>query len=84
MGSTEPSRVGEHRREAERAVADVGGSNLASLDDDELTAALGRLGDIEARVSRSRRRVQGVVDTLTEEIARRYRAGDVQVARAEA
>ena len=84
MGSTEPSRVGEHRREAERAVADVGGSDLASFSDEELEAAVGRLGDIETRVSRSRRQVQGVVDALTEEIARRYRAGEVQVAHAEA
>lgn len=67
-----PSRVGEHRREAERAVADVGGSDLAGMDDDALAQALARLADIEARVSRSRRQVQAVVDTLTADIARRY------------
>ncbi len=74
-----PSRIGEHRREAERAVADVGGSGLDDLTDQELSAALGRLGDIEARVSRVRREVQGVVDALTAEIARRYAAGGVPV-----
>ncbi len=67
-----PSRVGEHRREAERAVADVGGSDLAGMDDAGLDAALERLSDIEGRVSRSRRQVQAVVDTLTADIARRY------------
>ena len=77
VASASPSRVGEHRREAERAVADVGGSDLAALDDVQLAEAIANLADIEARVSRSRRQVQGVVDLLTEEIARRYAAGEV-------
>ncbi len=78
LGS-EPSRVGEHRREAERAVADVGGSDVRAMSDPELAEAMGRLVDIEARVSRTRREVQAVVDALTEEIARRYMTGDVTV-----
>lgn len=78
LGAT-PSRVGEHRREAERAVADVNGSDLASLIDEEITEALDRLLAIETKVSRTRHQVQTVVDTLTEEIARRYVAGDVAV-----
>jgi len=81
--ATEPSRVGEHRREAERAVADVGGSNHAAMTDVQLGEAISYLEDIEARVSRSRRRVQGVVDLLTEEIARRYAAGEVHEAAGE-
>ncbi len=78
LGS-EPSRVGEHRREAERAVADVGGSDARSMSDADLADALDRLVDIEARVSRTRRDVQTVVDALTEEIARRYMSGEVTV-----
>lgn len=74
-----PSRVGEHRREAERAVSDVGGSDLVALSDVQLAEAVAKLADIEARVSRSRRQVQSVVDLLTEEIARRYQAGEVGV-----
>jgi len=70
--TSSPSRVGEHRREAERAVADVGGSDLASLDDPQLDAAIVSLSKIESRVSRSRREVQQVVDALTAEVARRY------------
>jgi hypothetical protein len=70
--TSSPSRVGEHRREAERAVADVGGSDLDGISDLELAAAIAQLGDIEGRVSRSRRQVQSVVDTLTAEVARRY------------
>lgn len=75
----EPSRVGEHRREAERAVADVGGSAVPDMTDADLAEAVARLTDIESRVSRVRREVQGVVDTLTAEIARRYAAGGIPV-----
>lgn len=71
--ATAPSRVGEHRREAERAVSDVGGSDLHALDDVQLDDAIIRLTEIEARVSRSRRSVQNVVDTITAELGRRYR-----------
>lgn len=76
---SEPSRIGEHRREAERAVADVAGSATAEMSESDLEAALARLIGIEARVSRVRREVQVVVDTLTAEIARRYAAGGVPV-----
>jgi hypothetical protein len=75
--TTNPSRVGEHRREAERAVADVGGSDLEALDDIQLNEAIVRLSEIESRVSRSRRHVQQVVDALTQEVARRYRLDDL-------
>jgi hypothetical protein len=70
--TSSPSRVGEHRREAERAVADVGGSDLAALDDVKLNEAIVSLSEIESRVSRARRGVQQVVDALTAEVARRY------------
>ena len=79
LGSVEPTRVGEHRREAERAVADVGSSDLAAMSDAVLAEAVEHLGDIETRVSRTRRRVQAVVDTLTEEIARRYATGEIAI-----
>lgn len=76
----EPSRVGEHRREAERAVADLGESDPTALSSEDLTEAIRRLAVIEGRVSRVRRDVQTVVDTLTEEIARRYTRGEVTFA----
>jgi hypothetical protein len=76
MTST-PSRVGEHRREAERAVADVGGSDLDALDDQSLNDAISNLCEIESRVSRSRRSVQQVVDVLTAEVGRRYQLDQV-------
>lgn len=78
LGS-QPTRIGEHRREAERAVADVGGSDLAALDESQLQEAIDHLVSIEGRVSRTRREVQRVVDTLTEEVARRYMSGEVAV-----
>jgi hypothetical protein len=76
---SEPSRIGEHRREAERAVADVGAAAIGDLSDEALAAAVTKLVDVEARVSRVRREVQGVVDALTAEIARRYASGGVPV-----
>ncbi|MDQ1288878.1 MAG: hypothetical protein QG622_2444 [Actinomycetota bacterium] len=79
LGNVGPTRVGEHRREAERAVADVGASDLAAMSDDDLGGAIEHLVDIETRVSRTRRGVQGVVDALTEEIARRYTTGEIAV-----
>jgi len=79
LAGLRPSRVGESRREAERAVADVGGSDLAHLSDPELLGALEHLSDVESRLSRSRRAVQTVVDRLTAEIARRYQSGQVPI-----
>ncbi|MBT0767659.1 hypothetical protein KIH74_01900 [Kineosporia sp. J2-2] len=77
--ATTPSRVGEHRREAERAVADVGVSDLEMADGD-LEAAIQKLVAIEGKVSRSRKQVQHVVDTLTAEVARRYQLDQVSLA----
>jgi hypothetical protein len=79
LGNVEPTRVGEHRREAERAVADVGASDLAGMADLALAESIDHLADIETRISRTRRSVQHVVDTLTEEIARRYATGEIDV-----
>jgi hypothetical protein len=77
--STDPSRVGEHRRAAEQAVADVRGNDPAGLAADDLDAAVTRLGEIEQAVSESRHRVQAVMDLLTAEVARRYRDGEAKV-----
>lgn len=79
LAGLRPSRVGETRREAERAVADVGGSDLAHLSDPELIGALEHLTDVESRLSRSRRAVQNVADRLTAELARRYQVGQVPI-----
>jgi hypothetical protein len=75
----EPSRIGEHRREAERAVADVGGCPMDELTEEALADAVAHLTDIESRVSRIRRDVQAIVDALTAEIARRYAEGGIPV-----
>jgi hypothetical protein len=70
-----PSRVGEHRRAAEAAVADVRMSDLGALDDDELASVVRRMESLEQGVSSLRRRVQLVLDTLSAELGRRYREG---------
>lgn len=76
-GTGQPTSVGEHRRAAEQAVADVRISDPDHLDDAELGAAITRLSGLEARVSESRRRVQVVADALSGEVARRVEAGRV-------
>jgi hypothetical protein len=75
----EPSRVGEHRRAAEMVVADPHISDGAQLSDDELADAIDRISALEQDVSLSRQRVQQVTDALTEEVARRFREGELSV-----
>ncbi len=77
--TAEPSRVGEHRRAAEKAVDDVRASDPSSLDDAGLAHALEQLAALESSVSESRHRVQGVMDLLTTEVGRRYREGETSV-----
>jgi hypothetical protein len=77
--TTDPSRVGEHRRSAEQAVADVQASDPSSLDDEGIVRAIEHLSAVEQAVSESRHKVQTVMDALTTEVARRYREGEARV-----
>ena len=77
--NVDPSRVGEHRRAAEQAVADLGVSDPSSLDTDLIGEAIVHLTALEHDVSESRHRVQQVMDVLTAEVARRYRTGEARV-----
>ena len=71
--TVEPSRIGEHRREAELAAADVRASAPSELDDAELEAVISRLREVEKRASATRRQVQAVEQELTDELTRRLR-----------
>ncbi|WP_158884394.1 aerial mycelium formation protein [Amycolatopsis anabasis] len=75
----EPTRAGEHRRQAEALVGDAGLSDVGALTDEKLTATLANYAAEEASVSQRRREVQGVVDTLNAEIASRYQRGTASV-----
>ena len=77
--TVEPSRVDDHRRAVEQLIADVGVSDVVSLDDSSLADALARLAEYERAVSRNRRRVQDAMDSCTAEIARRYKSGEASV-----
>jgi hypothetical protein len=77
--SVDPSRVGEYRRRAEQAVADVSASDPSTLDDQGLTTAISQLADLEHEVSETRHQVQRVMDTLTAEVGRRYASGEARV-----
>lgn len=62
------------RRRVERLVSDASLSDLQSLSDEDLEAALQRLDAEERTVSDSRGRVLAVHDALQDEMKRRYRA----------
>jgi hypothetical protein len=74
-GLVEPSRVGEHRRAAEAAVADPATSNPAGMSDDELASAVERFDGLQREVGEQRAAVQKAADALSEELGRRYREG---------
>jgi hypothetical protein len=61
------------RRRVERLVADTGISDPAVLDDDALSAAVERLVREEREVSDARQDVIRVLDTLQDELKRRYK-----------
>lgn len=69
----EPSRAGEHRRQAEALVGNSDLTDVGALDDGKLTRILTDYRAEEGSVSTRRREVQAVVDLLNSEIAERYR-----------
>ncbi|WP_236790780.1 aerial mycelium formation protein [Amycolatopsis sp. GM8] len=69
----EPSRAGEHRRQAEALVGNSDLTDVGTLSDDKLAETLRDYGEEEASVSTRRREVQAVVDLFNSEIATRYR-----------
>lgn len=78
-GLVEPSRVGEHRRAAEAAVADPAASNPAGMSDEDLAAAVERFDGLQRQVGEQRSAVQKAADALSEELGRRYREGLLNV-----
>ena len=69
------------RRRIERLVADAGISDPAALDDDRLAAAVELLATEEREVSTARSDVIRVLDTLQDELKRRYREDPTLVLR---
>jgi hypothetical protein len=77
--SVEPSRVADSRRRVEQLIADPHLSDLGTLSDAETRTAFAEISRHEREVSDLRRRVQQAMDTLTNEVARRYRDGSASV-----
>jgi hypothetical protein len=77
--TVETSRADSHRRYVESLVADVDLSDLDNRTSDELAHAMRTLSEEERKVSARRREVQGVMDTCSAEITRRYRDGEADV-----
>ncbi|HVW44414.1 MAG TPA: aerial mycelium formation protein [Amycolatopsis sp.] len=75
----EPTRAGEHRRQAEALVGNTDLSDVGSLSDDKLADTLRVYGEEESSVSQRRREVQAVVDLFNGEIAARYAEGTASV-----
>jgi hypothetical protein len=78
--SVEPSRVGEYRRSMERMIADVDLSDVTARSEAEIRSAMESLTGCEHSVSQKRRAVQRIADACRQEVARRYRTGEAQVA----
>jgi hypothetical protein len=78
--SNEPSRVGEYRRRIERMIADVDLSDVTARSEAEIRSAVESLTGCEHSVSQNRHAVQQIADACREEVARRYRTGEAQVA----
>lgn len=68
----EPTRAGDHRRQAEALVGNSDLSDVVSLTDEKLVETLQEYSDEESSVSARRREVQAVVDLCNAEIANRY------------
>lgn len=75
----EPSRVAESRRRVEQLIADPHLSDIDTLTDGEIAQAYEEIAIHEQAVSDLRHRVQVAMDTLTAEVARRYRDGRASV-----
>jgi hypothetical protein len=77
--NVEPSRVEESRRRVEQLIADPHLSDIDKITDSEIAQAFQEISDHEQSVSDLRHRVQTAMDTLTAEVARRYRDGRASV-----
>jgi hypothetical protein len=75
----QPSQAEAHRRHVEALVTNVDLSDVESLSDGQLDDAEQTYCTEEASVSRRRREVQRVVDTLNAEIGSRYASGAASV-----
>jgi hypothetical protein len=76
----EPSRVDQHRRRVEALIANVDISDVGGSSDEHLSDALETLAQEERDQSETRHQIQAVVDACAEEITRRYRDGEADVA----
>lgn len=65
------------RRGREHLITDDTLATLPSLDEDELRSTMRELGQLEQEVSRQRRRLHEVIDSLDAELAARHKVGRV-------
>jgi hypothetical protein len=71
----DPEMPEERRRRLDLILADDVIARLGDVDDEQLRKTVGDLEEAEREVSEQRHRLHGVIDTLHEELAVRYRSG---------
>lgn len=70
-----PANADTQRREVERLASTADLTRLEELSPAELEEIVERLTEAERETSHRRRRIQGVMDSITGELIRRYREG---------
>ena len=70
-----PANADTQRREVERLASTADLTRLEELSAAELEEIVERLAEAEKETSHRRRRIQGVMDSITGELIRRYREG---------
>src|SRR6195256_2226692 len=70
-----PANADTQRREVERLGSTADLTRLEELAGAELGEIVERLSEAEKETSQRRRRIQGVLDSVTDELIRRYREG---------
>jgi hypothetical protein len=71
----QPPEPEQQRREVDQLASKASLAHLADRSTDEIGAIVERLAEAEAAASDKRKKVQGVLDVLTAELVRRYKAG---------
>jgi hypothetical protein len=71
----QPPEPEQQRREVDQLASKASLAHLADRSTDEIGAIVERLAEAEAAASDKRKKIQGVLDVLTAELVRRYKAG---------
>jgi len=77
--SPDPEVTAQLERMLDDVIAADALGAISELGDDDLRAGLDKLSELEDRVSRSRRSLHTVIDTVQAEVTRRYTSGEATI-----